>query len=63
MNLILWQQISNIAYAFQHCVERILAEKQFKDIESPDRPFSIFGYVDNGRYYGGGWDGICATNI
>ncbi|MBR6708870.1 MAG: sigma-70 family RNA polymerase sigma factor [Clostridia bacterium] len=63
LNLILWQQISNIADTFSYCVKRTLEEKYFSDLEKPDRPFSVFGYVDNGKYYGGGWDGFSAQNI
>lgn len=63
MNLILWQQISNIAYAFSYCVECSLKKNHFADVEKTDRPFSVFGYVDNGKYYGGGWDGVDAQNV
>ncbi len=63
MNLILWQQISRIASYFSNNVSRILDEKFFKDEKKPDRPFSVFGYEDNGKTYGGGWDGIYALNI
>jgi len=63
MNLILWQQISNIAYAFSYCVERALKKDHFALVEKTDRPFSVFGYEDNGKYYGGGWDGVVAQNV
>ena len=63
MNLILWQQVSNIAYSFSHCVECSLKKNHFADVEKTDRPFSVFGYVDNGKYYGGGWDGVDAQNV
>ncbi len=63
LNLILWQQISTMSHAFSENVESILAEKHFSHYEKPDRPFTVFGYVDNGKYYGGGWDGVNATNI
>ena len=63
MNLILWQQVSNIAYAFSYCVECSLKKNHFADVEKTDRPFSVFGYVDNGKYYGGGWDGVDAQNV
>ena len=63
MNLILWQQISNISRAFSDDVGRILKEKYFSDIAEAKRTFSIFGYVDNGKYYGGGWDGVEAQNV
>jgi len=63
MNLILWQQISNIAAAFSNCVECALKKNHFADAEKTNRPFSVFGYVDNGKHYGGGWDGINAQNV
>ena len=63
INLILWQQISNIADAFSYCVKRELEQKYFADTTKPDRPFSVFGYVDNGKYYGCGWDGVDAQNV
>lgn len=63
LNLILWQQIFTMSNAFTKNVEKILEEKYFENIEKIDRPFSVFGYVNNGKEYGGGWDGINATNI
>ena len=63
MNLILWQQVFHIAYAFSYCVERALKKNHFADVEKTDRPFSVFGYVDNGKYYGGGWDGVNAQYV
>ena len=63
MNLILWQQVSNIADAFSYCVMCTMKKKYFANVEKPDRPFSVFGYVDNGKYYGAGWDGADAQNI
>lgn len=63
MNLILWQQVFHISDAFSSCVERILKKNYFADVEKTDRPFSVFGYVDNGKYYGGGWDGVAAQNV
>lgn len=62
-NLILWQQISSMSHAFSENVERILAAQHFIEFEETKRPFSVFGYVDNGKHYGGGWDGIAAQNI
>jgi len=61
-NLILWQQIFNIADAFSSCVERVL-KNLFSDVEKTDRPFSVFGYVYNGKNYGAGWDGVNAQNV
>ena len=63
MNLILWQQVYNISWAFSENVERILKEKYFSNVAEVKRPFSVFGYVDNGKYYGGGWDGVDAQNV
>ena len=63
MNLILWQQISEISRAFSENVNRILKEKHFSDVAEVERPYSSFGYVDNGKYYGGGCDGEYAENI
>jgi hypothetical protein len=63
MNLILWQQIFNIGKMFSNKVESALKEKYFTEYKKPDRPFSVFGYVDNGKRYGGGWDGVSAKNI
>jgi len=63
INLILWQQVSNIADAFSYRVKCELEKNYFADAKKPDRPFSVFGYVDNGKYYGGGWDGVDAQNV
>lgn len=63
LNLILWQQIFTMSNAFTKNVEKILEEKYFENIEKINRLFSVFGYVNNGKEYGGGWDGINATNI
>ena len=63
LNLILWQQISSIADSFAKCVKDNLQKDHFPNIAVTDRPFSVFGYVDNGKYYGNGWDGIGARNV
>lgn len=63
MNLILWQQIHSISHALSKQVEIVLEERYFAHVEKNQRPFSVFGYVDNGNYYGCGWDGISAQNI
>ncbi len=63
MNLILWQQISIISCALQVSVAKVLKEKYFANISEVNRPFTIFGYVNNGKRYGGGWDGIGAQNV
>lgn len=63
LNLVLWQQVYTMAQAFADNVERILTEKYFADKKRPERPFSVYGYVDNGKYYGGGWDSVDAENV
>lgn len=63
MNLILWQQITSISGALCDNVGGILNKKYFADVPKVDRPFSVFGYVDNGKRYGGGWDGVDAQNV
>ena len=63
MNLILWQQVFDISKAFSENVNRILKEKHFSDVAEVERPYSSFAYVDNGKYYGGGYDGESAENI
>lgn len=63
MNLIIWQQITDLSHALEVNVSKILGEKYFTGLNKPDRPYTKFGYVDNGKYYGGGWDGINAQNI
>lgn len=63
MNLILWQQIKKISGAFSDNVKDILQKKYFADVTLVDRPYSVFGYVDHGQYYGGGMDGTYAENI
>ena len=63
INLILWQQIFNIGKMFSYKVESALKKKYFVGYKAPERPFSVFGYVDNGKRYGGGWDGIEAHNV
>ncbi len=63
MNLIIWQQIFSISGAFSDNVQQVLKEKYFADVTEAKRPFTVFGYVDNGKYYGGGWDGVEAQNV
>ncbi|MCH5200376.1 MAG: RNA polymerase sigma factor [Oscillospiraceae bacterium] len=63
LNLILWQQINVIGYSFGKNVYRILSEKYFADIEETKRDFHVFGFVDTGKYYGGGNDGVDAYNV
>ena len=63
LNLVLWQQIFNITQSFSDNVKRILEEKYFSQTEKVNRPFSVYGYVYNGKDYGGGWDGVNAENV
>ena len=63
MNLILWQQIKNISATFSWRVRSILKKKYFADVAEVSRPFSVYGYVDNGKHYGGGQDGTYGENI
>lgn len=63
LNLILWQQVSYMSRAFSYNVESVLKERYFKQVKEVERPYSVFGYVDNGRSYGGGWDVADAQNI
>ena len=62
-NLVLWQQIFSIADCFSYSVKRTLQQKFFDGKEPPKRPFSVFGYIANGKYWGGGWDGVNAKNV
>lgn len=62
-NLVLWQQIYTMSGVFSKKVENVLTEKYFAEYEPIKRPFSVYGYVDNGMHYGGGWDGIMAQNV
>ena len=64
LNLILWQQVHTIAYTFSNTVGQVLKEKYFGKYPKPERPFSVFGYVDyGGKRYGGGLDGTDGNNI
>lgn len=62
-NLILWQQIYFITKNFSEKVEKVLSEKYFENTEKIDRPFSVYGFVDNKKNYGGGWDFVRAENV
>lgn len=63
LNLILWQQVTYMSRAFSYNVESVLKERYFKQVKEVERPYSVFGYVDNGRSYGGGWDVVDARRI
>lgn len=62
-NLILWQQILPMSRMFSEKIAQLLKEKYFSHISQTERPFSVYGYVYDGIYYGGGQDGIYAKNI
>lgn len=63
LNLIIWQQIQAIAWAYECNVQRILREKYFAEENHPERLFTVFGHEDNGTDYGCGCDGIGANNL
>ena len=65
LNLILWQQIYRMAHSFEDRVTDILKAKYFADAvdPEPDRPFSVLGFENIGRYFGCGWDGTAANNV
>ena len=63
LNLILWQQVFNMAQAFSEQVERILGERYFADVQEPSRPYSVYGYRFFGKEYGCGWDGTSAESL
>ena len=63
INLILWQQIYFITKTFTENVEKVLYEKYFEKTEKIERPFSLYGFVDNKKNYGGGWDSVTAENV
>lgn len=62
-NLVLWQQIAVLSRTFSGHVERLLRQKYFADVSPLIRPFTVCGYLDNGIFYGDGWDNIKAENI
>ena len=43
--------------------KNILKKQHFADVDETSRKFSVFGYVDNGKRYGGGCDGIHSFNV
>ena len=63
LNLILWQQVKHLATIYSNNVVWYLEQKYFKDIRKTDRPLTVFGYEDNGKYYGVGCDGADAYNV
>ncbi|MBQ8309695.1 MAG: sigma-70 family RNA polymerase sigma factor [Clostridia bacterium] len=65
LNLILWQQVFNMASRFESKVKDALQTTCFADALKADRPFSVFGYrvIPGERSWGCGCDGINAYNI
>lgn len=62
LNLILWSEIHTIGHLFTAVVGKRL-KAHFQGVERPDRPFTVYGYEDNGEYWGGGCDGTDASNL
>ena len=62
MNLILWSEMHTMGHLFSTVVNKRL-EAYFEGIKHPDRPFTVFGYEDNGEYWGGGCDGTDANHL
>lgn len=63
LNLILWQQIHTIADTFDDTVERILSEEYFPQMKAPERPYSVYAHIANGKMYRNGWDGVTGSNV
>ena len=64
LNLILWQQVSQMVSCFESLVKRKLKENHFSDVKSSNRPFTVFGYENTeNKVWGCGWDGIGGFNI
>ena len=63
LNLILWQQIFWMSHALEEQVTGILETKYFADTDSPDRPFSVYGFESLGKYFGCGMDGTASQEI
>lgn len=61
-NLILWQQVHMMPSVFARCVARILAERYFSHVEEAERPFSVYGYVEDGEGFGTGCDCVEAED-
>ena len=61
-NLILWQQVHMMPSVFARCVARILAERYFAHVEEAERPFSVYGYVEDGEDFGTGCDCVEAED-
>ncbi len=62
-NLVLWQQISALSDGLQLLTNESLKSRHFSGVKRSDRPFTVYGHADNGKYYCAGWDGIGASNL
>ena len=62
-NAILWSQVQEIGYIFNRKVKTILSEKYFPNVQTPDRPFTAYGWEYSGKTWFGGCDGAVANNI
>lgn len=62
-NLVLWQQIVPMVDSLIKNVEKDMEERYFSRIQKKKRPFYVYGYIDNGKYFGSGWDGVNAENV
>ncbi|MBP3339201.1 MAG: sigma-70 family RNA polymerase sigma factor [Lachnospiraceae bacterium] len=60
---IIWQNCMDIIFRFGNRIVEAIGKKHFLNVDKVDRPFSVFGYVDNGKDYGCGDDRISAENI
>lgn len=63
LNLVLWQQVPVLSQFFSNQVERLLRQKHFADVAPLIRPFTVYGYPNNGIRDSAGWDGVTAENI
>ncbi len=63
LNLIYWMLIHVITNALILLVANDMEENQFSNVTKQDRPFSMFGYIPNGKYYIHGCDEIEGHNI
>lgn len=60
---IIWQNCMDIIFRLGNRIVEAIGKKHFLNVNKIDRPFSVFGYVDNGKDYGCGDDRISAENI
>ena len=62
-NLVLWQQIFTLSDGLQLLTDASLKSRHFSEVKRSDRPFTVYGHADNGKYYGAGWDGSGSANL